>query len=759
MKISLCIIVKPTDEEAKKLDTCLASCAEHFDELVITQAGSAPNDAVSNVIDKYNGTESFYTWDDDFAAARNYNFSCATGDWIFWLDADDTLAGAENLKKAIELAEQNNVSGLSTLYHYKVVDGKVVDKHWKTQAIKNDGHAHWKGIIHEDLLPKRPVEWASIKDVVRIHTATEDDNEASLKRNLKILKKAIEKEPDEPRHYFYTARCCLGIEDWDGTIDAVQKYLDLSDWKTERYDAWNMAGEAYMCLGNLDAALRAHNDALLEMEYAPDAYIYKARIYVKQEEWRNALTCLQIAELQDKDAPILKRDALYDHDLYLLAAVANLNLGRYKEGVDCAERANKNRRSEKSQDILKLAQDMYNKEQTTLEVVKKAKKVLGKPKEVLKILDEAPQDIQDDPRLLRLRFGAQEPKTWSDNSVVVFCGNSLEDWDGNSTGTGGIGGSETAVIEIAERLVKSGKDVTVYNRCGAYHEGKVINGVKYMNFWQFNKEDTFNVLWLWRAPNLLLHGIKAKNVLVDMHDVSSPDVFYPEVNDQINHVLVKTNYHKSLYPTVPADKFNVIGNGIKNSRYAKKVTKNKNKFIYTSTPNRGLEQLCEMWPEIRKRIPDAELHTFYGWTTFYESHKNNPAQLAWMRKMQGLMSQDGIINHGRVDQDTLAQHQLEAYLWLYPTAFPEIHCITALEMQAAGAYPITTGYAALEETQKVGIKLPGDTKSKEWQEKYINEVVFAYENPDTIAKEVEEGKKWAKENDWDNVTEQWLTIL
>src|SRR5438067_2839302 len=32
-----------------------------------------------------------FAWVDDFAAARNESLRHATGDWIFWLDADDRL--------------------------------------------------------------------------------------------------------------------------------------------------------------------------------------------------------------------------------------------------------------------------------------------------------------------------------------------------------------------------------------------------------------------------------------------------------------------------------------------------------------------------------------------------------------------------------------------------------------------------------------------------------------------------------------------
>jgi glycosyltransferase involved in cell wall biosynthesis len=127
-----------------------------------------------------------------------------------------------------------------------------------------------------------------------------------------------------------------------------------------------------------------------------------------------------------------------------------------------------------------------------------------------------------------------------------------------------------------------------------------------------------------------------------------------------------------------------------------------------------------------------------------------------MKTMQTKMEQPGIVNHGRVSQTELAKDLLASSLWLYPTEFPEIHCITALEMQAAGVYPITTGYAALAETQQAGVKLPGDPKTPEWRAKFVDEVVKAYENQ---AWKAETGRDYAKKCSWDNTTSVWIKNL
>lgn len=752
IRISLALIVSPTKKAAKQLDAALSSVEGIFDDIQVTVTGTC--NQVEMVAAKHGAHVSHFEWIDNFAKARNFNFEQCTGDWIVWMDADDLLKGGENLRAHIELADANNVEGLAFLYEYAHDDqGNVTDKHWKTQAVKNNGHAEWRGIIHEDLLPKRPANYASVSDVIRVHTATAEDAEASLQRNVAILEKAVAIEPGEPRHYFYLARCYVGLADWHKVLEAVASYLKLSGWKEERYEALNMAGEAHMRMGDLDTALQTFQDAILQNEDAPDAYIYKARVYIQKEEWLNALTNLEIAERRDPDAAILKRTALYDHDLYVLCALCFLQLGKFDRAIACAKKAHDKRGTKDAKELLDLATKM----QADDELVRLFRKLGGGFIDDLPrlrtLLSLVPPQIADDPRILQLQFAI--PKVWPQKSVVFFCGGTPEAWDGTSLSTGGIGGSETAVVQLANRFAASGYQVTVFNRCEAEPDGRVVDGVTYKNYWQFNKDDTFDVLILWRSPNILHYDIKARKIIVDMHDVSSPEVFTPQIVAKLDHVFVKSEYHKSLFPTVPEEKVVVLGNGIDLKRFHGLPQKVPTRFVYTSAPNRGLEVILDVWERIRERIPNAELHVYYGWKTFYELLKHDPTKMEWMEGMKRKMQQPGIIDHGRVGQDKLAKDLLKSSLWLYPTEFPEVHCITALEMQAAGVVPVTTGFAALAETQKTGVKLPGDPKTAEWQSRFVEAVVEAYEG----SHEVSEGYRYAQECSWDNVASIWMKFM
>jgi glycosyltransferase involved in cell wall biosynthesis len=86
MNLSFVAIVK---NEAQNLDRCLASVKPYVDELIVVDTGST--DETIAIAQQYGAKVSHFEWCDDFALARNYACSLASGDWILTLDADEEL--------------------------------------------------------------------------------------------------------------------------------------------------------------------------------------------------------------------------------------------------------------------------------------------------------------------------------------------------------------------------------------------------------------------------------------------------------------------------------------------------------------------------------------------------------------------------------------------------------------------------------------------------------------------------------------------
>ncbi len=739
--LALCLITSRADEE--KARALGESLRPHVDEVVITVADTDEH--------------ADFKWIDDFSAARNFNFAQTKADWILWLDADDTLEHPENLKELIKIAEERNISGFWFKYKYAFDEnGNCVDEHWKAQLLKNDGHFEWKGAIHEDPIQLRPVTWTMTDKCVRVHCTTKERAEESYARNLRILLAEREKHPEEARTMFYLGRTYVAAKQYDKAIEVLQTYLEYSGWDDERYEARLLIGQCYVALDDIDTAIIVYNDALLEKESNPDAYIYKGMCYLRKGEWNKSLYNFKIAlELPIPDAVTYFNPMFYRRDVYASIALAYLNLGKLEDAKTAIAIAAKvDSKSENVKQIAGMVYEVKDKHDTAKKIVEVAKFLDKHDKLKIPILLQAvPQQLLDNELLIALRRKFIQPKKWPEKSIAVFCGTSAEDWSPESLNKGGIGGSETAVIELTKRFVKHGWKVTVFNQGGHPPEGRTFDGVEYQNFWTFNVEDDFDVVWVWRTPAFFDYDVKARLKILDLHDVMNPLEFTKERLARMDKIFVKTQYHRSLLPDIPDDKFVIVGNGIDLDRFKGKQEKDPYRFCYTSSPNRGLDLLLKMWPKIKSALPEATLHVYYGWKTYYELEKHNPERIMWMKKVQEQMNQDGVVDHGRVGQQELAQDLLKTAFWLYPTYFPEIDCITAKEMQAAGVVPITSGFAALEESQQSGVKLKGDVYDPAWQEQYVTAVINQATNAQKENRDL--GYRTARKYSWDSIADRW----
>ncbi len=751
--ISLAMIVSNNDYI--KAQKAIKSVEKYVDEICITIADKEFGTYVNVDKKKF----SFWKWNDNFADARSYNFSQCKSDWILWLDADDTLEGAENLQDVIKLGEDNKVDAFAFLYKYGFdKDGNCNDQHWKTQFLKNNMSFEWRGAIHEDPIQLVPLKWAKTEMCTRVHHTTDNDTVKSYERNLRILESERIKNPTEPRTLFYLGRTYLASGQFQETVDVLSEYLTLSGWNEERYEARLLIGQALFHGGDIDDALSAYNDAIIELEKYPDAYIYKGMCYLKKENYKDALQNFEIAVIKNRpDANTYYNPMLYSQKLPEAMATCYMHIGQFDKALQYIKYSlQANNKDEGTLLLYKTilhVKEIHDTSKAFADLSVKLER-RGNVKLIETLLNATPADLTDNPFIVSVRGRFTQPKKWSDNSIVIYCGNSPEVWNPAMVSKGGIGGSETAVIELSKRLVAKGFEVTVFNRCEAKPEGDIYDGVVYKNYWEFNFKDEYNIVWSWRLPELFDYDLKSKFSLIDLHDVMNPLDFTEERLSKIDKLFVKTKYHRNLLPNIPDDKFVVIGNGITLDRFKNNVTKNPHRFIYSSTPNRGLDILLEyMWDDIVKEIPDAEIHTYYGFNTFYELEKNNPERMLWMKKMQKLMEKPGVVNHGRVNQAELASDILKSSFWLYPTFFAEIHCITACEMQAGGCIPITSGYAALEETVLNGITVEGDVYDPKYHKEFVSKVVemAKKDNIELINKTINDAQSF----DWDIVADEW----
>lgn len=180
------------------------------------------------------------------------------------------------------------------------------------------------------------------------------------------------------------------------------------------------------------------------------------------------------------------------------------------------------------------------------------------------------------------------------------------------------------------------------------------------------------------------------------------------------------------------------------------------KLFYGSSYDRGLDILLKLWPKILEKFPDATLDICYGWDLFLKGYSNNPERMNWLERMNKLMEQKGITHHGRIGKEELGKVRKSCGIWVYPTYFAEINCITALESQRDGLVPVTMNDFALKETVGSGSKVDGDIYDEETQEAWLTELYKYMKDEKLWSSESTKAQKWAQGYDWPLIAEGWI---
>ena len=134
---------------------CLDSVSRCVDEIIIADTGSS--DRTKEICRDFTDKVFDFEWTDDFAAARNFSFSKATGDYLMWLDADDVVS-SENiglLKELKKTLAQKNPDVVMCRYVTSFDEnGTPLFSFFRERLLKRTANFKWEGFIHECISPR-----------------------------------------------------------------------------------------------------------------------------------------------------------------------------------------------------------------------------------------------------------------------------------------------------------------------------------------------------------------------------------------------------------------------------------------------------------------------------------------------------------------------------------------------------------------------------------------------------------------------------
>lgn len=693
-------------------------------------------------------------------------------DYMFWCDTDDEVDGLENIRQLVGQMVDRNVDSLYFPYQYAFNEqGECIVLQWRERIIKLGHPFEWMGAIHESLISvSSPLLDRSEALVVR-HAKTVDSHHESAARNHKILLAEYKLADRDPRITHYLALSFFNLGDYKKAVKLFREHINTSGWDEDQYRSYFYIGQAYGLLGQNKDVLQAASDAMALIPVRPEAYVLAATAEFELGHNDKCLEWLRVAST--KPAPRESLSAIdptyYTYKAEFLAAQAFLRMGKVSEAHEQLKQVlTHSPNFPPAVELAPLFQELYD-DQVAVKRLEWLTDYLshygGKPE---KLFESIPDRLMADPRLISSRNKVVKPKKWSDRSIVFFSGHVAEPW-GPDMLEKGIGGSEEAVIYLSRELANLGWDVTVYNDREEPYEDEMgqrnalagrTNPVHYKPWTTFNPADEFNVIVGWRNPAFFSTvKINARLKLIDMHDMPLGHTDITEIHSKnVDKFMFKSKFQADIVD-IPDSQKAIISNGIVTQQFNKDVKRRKHSVGYYSSYDRGLPCLLHLWPRIKEQVPDATLDIYYGWNSFDQFHKDNPERMKW--KWQTIrdlakLKKEGVTEHGRVSHERLAEVLLETEVWAYPTQFPEINCITALKAGKAGCIPVTSGYAALQETVLEDQPDYAETiyTDKLKQDEFVERIVKALKEGRNEEKRAYYSQKYDK-YDWSQIAKKW----
>jgi hypothetical protein len=345
--------------------------------------------------------------------------------------------------------------------------------------------------------------------------------------------------------------------------------------------------------------------------------------------------------------------------------------------------------------------------------------------------------------------------------IIYFTGGFCKKWDPFDKG---LGGSEQSVVHLSNEWVKLGKSVCVY---GNFDNEKIINGVSYRKWQNFDYNKEYNVVIIWRLFGFLSIapiGIKCKHLYFDLHDNMklNPDFIkvwnkYIDFTKKIEYVFFKSDFHKNEFcNNIEMVPHKIIMNGIRDDIFGKNIEnlkREKYRFCYCSAYTRGLlDILNTIWPQIYKVEPRAELHVYYGIPDKLLDNQK------YMSALYKLLAQPGVMDHGRQSAEIIAREKYRSNFQLYlSNSDEEIDCISIRESCLTGCIPIISNYGVFRD--RVGIHMNYDPKNKDLNQFVIKQIIDLFHKDDMCEKIRTLLPKTKMVTNWNEIAKEWLQYL
>jgi glycosyltransferase involved in cell wall biosynthesis len=271
--------------EAAHLAKCLQSLKPMADEIIVIDTGSA--DLTKDIAAIFGARVFDFSWIDDFAKAKNYAISKASGDWILSMDADEVISPRDHkslrnlIKKsdsrtaAYSIVTRNYMNRVNAV-GWSPNDGKYKDEEagygWfpseKVRLFPRHSRIRFEYPVHEMVEPALERLGIDILPCsIPVHHYGKLDQRISTRKGQRYYQIGIKKLAEMAHSVDAIRELAIQAGNLEQYEDAVSLWKKVIGLQPEMADAYVNLGTAYWNLAKYHEAAASAQKA---MELAPD---------------------------------------------------------------------------------------------------------------------------------------------------------------------------------------------------------------------------------------------------------------------------------------------------------------------------------------------------------------------------------------------------------------------------------------------------------------------------------------------------------
>jgi tetratricopeptide (TPR) repeat protein len=212
------------------LDACLASIRDVVDEIVVVDTGSTDDSA--EIARRHGAMVHEHAWTGDFAEARNEGLARTECEWILYIDADERLDPVER-----STVERLLVDAPEVAFRILLRPDSLSTPYREYRIWRHDPRIRFEGVIHEKVVPAiqrvseqdgRPI---GVCDLLLTHVGYEGDQTHKHRRNLPLLRRQLEVEPDNLFNLHHLARVLEGLGEEAEAEQVLERAVEIGRTK------------------------------------------------------------------------------------------------------------------------------------------------------------------------------------------------------------------------------------------------------------------------------------------------------------------------------------------------------------------------------------------------------------------------------------------------------------------------------------------------------------------------------------------------